>query len=359
MRMRSSLFLAGGSIALVVSLAGCGGGGGGSSSSTPASPALQFYLVMGNVTGLNPGATATLTDNGTDSVTVAANGEFQFKTAVATGSPYALTISAQPQGEACAVVNAAGMINGANITDIAVVCSAFPTSGEYVKQSVQYNSYPGDNSPSWTVTLINVQAGSTLYVVGTWPNFHSKYPTMRVTDGTNTYTLLDRYDDTAQFNLGMQGTQSMAHWSAANVPAGTYAINMSPVPQTFEDWVGLVAFEVAGVSANPLDGHALSFQAVVPKGTNTVDATVTNVRSSGILIAVTFEDIDFTAPTGALIGTGFTDAGLLWDFSKSGKPAAHAEYSVVSSAGQHVATFDPQEGGPQSPDYMTCAAIFN
>jgi hypothetical protein len=228
----------------------------------------------------------------------------------------------------------------------------------YIRQSAQYTSYPGDNSPAWNVTLNGVLAGSTIYVVGTWPNFTNNYPTMAVTDGSNTYTLLDRYDDINVLMQGIQGTQSMGHWYAANVGAGSYTINMAPVPQTFEDWVGLVAFEVASVSSTPLAGHKINFQAGIPPGTNTVNATVTSTNSSGILIAVTFDDIDATAPTQPLAGSGFTGVGPLWDFTHAGMPAAAAEYAIITSSGAHTATFSPQEGGSEYPDYMTCAAIF-
>jgi hypothetical protein len=237
------------------------------------------------------------------------------------------------------------------------------TAGPYIRQFAQYTAYPGDNSTAWNVTLNGVQAGSTIYVVGTWPNFSNTYPTMAVTDsGSHTYTLLDRYDDKKVLMKGIQGTQSMGHWYAANVGAGSYTINMAPVPQTFEDWVGLVAFEVAGASSTPLDGHTLNFQAGIPPGSNTVNATVTTNNSSGILIAVTFDDIAFTAPTEPLAGSGFTSvARPLWNFAPiptTGGPAAAAEYLLITSSGAHTATFSPQEGGSQFPDYMTCAAVF-
>ena len=170
-------------------------------------------------------------------------------------------------------------------------------NGAYIRQSKQYIGYPEAGSTSWLITLANVQAGSTLYVVGTWPNFASTYPTMHVVDGTNTYTLLDRYDDKTVLNLGIQGTQSMGHWYAANVAAGTYTINMTPTPATEEDWVAFTVFEVAGISASPLDGHAINFQAGMPPATNTLTVTVTSSNLSGIFIAVTFDDVHYTAPT--------------------------------------------------------------
>src|SRR5258708_39230707 len=94
-------------------------------------------------------------------------------------------------------------------------------SSPSVRQSAQYIGFPGANSTSWKVTLNNVQAGSTIYVVGTWPNFANSYPTMGVTDtGTNTYVLLDRYDDKTNFTLGIKGTHTMAHCDAPNTNAG-------------------------------------------------------------------------------------------------------------------------------------------
>ncbi len=232
-------------------------------------------------------------------------------------------------------------------------------NGAYLRQSAQYIGYPNASSTDWTVTLQNVQAGSTIYVVGTWPNAFSSYPTMAVTDGTNSYTLLDRHDDLTNFAQGVMGTQSMGHWYAVNVQAGTFSVNMSPTPPTIEDWVALTVFEIAGVSAQPLDAHTLNFQATIPPGKDTVQATVTSTVASGIVIAMTFDDIDFTAPTAPLAGTGYTDAGAFWDFTKTGKPAARAAYAPIVGTGPYTAVFSPQEGGSQDPDYMTCAAIFH
>jgi hypothetical protein len=249
---------------------------------------------------------------------------------------------------------------GGGTSDAATFTINAAIAGAYIRQIVQYTPLlPGDNSPAWIVTLNGVLAGSTIYVLGTWPNFSSTYPTMGVTDsGSNTYTLLDRYDDKTTLALGVQGSQSMGHWYAANVAAGSYTINMSPTTQTFEDWVGMVAFEVAGVSATPLGGHTLNFQAGVPPGTDSLTATATSTNTSGILIATTFDDVDATAPTQPLAGSGLIGAGPFWDFTRLGRPAASAEYVIITSAGAHTATFSPQEPGTQAPDYMTSAAIF-
>ncbi len=239
-----------------------------------------------------------------------------------------------------------------------------PVSTASIRQMGQYIGYPGSGSTNWNVTLSNVQAGSTLYVVGNWPNYASLYPDMNATDGTNTYTQLDRHDDLQSKNLGVLGTQSLAHWLTSNVKAGTYTINLSPTSKpTYEDWVAFSVFEITGVSANPVDGHSLNFQGSVPPGSNTLNVTVTNTQSTGLYLALTFNDVDYTVPTAPTVGPGFSplSSGPIWDFTEAGKPSATAEFQTVITSGAHTATFSPVEAtvNGQSPNYMTTGVIFH
>ena len=97
--------------------------------STPTSPPppVQTYLVAGNITGLNAGgAPITLVNNGKDTLTVNANGGFQFPTALASGATYSITVATQPTGETCTVTNGSGTVSAANVTSISVSCSAVP-----------------------------------------------------------------------------------------------------------------------------------------------------------------------------------------------------------------------------------------
>ena len=65
----------------------------------------------------------TLLDNGTDSLTVTANGTFTFKTALASGATYSVTVGTQPTGETCTVTNGSGTVGTSNVTNVAVACS--------------------------------------------------------------------------------------------------------------------------------------------------------------------------------------------------------------------------------------------
>ncbi len=67
---------------------------------------------------------ATLRNNGGDDLKVYGDGTFAFKTALATGSAYAVTVAAQPSGpdQACTVTNGSGTIAGSDVTNVAIDC---------------------------------------------------------------------------------------------------------------------------------------------------------------------------------------------------------------------------------------------
>jgi len=350
-----------------LALALCGCGSGGNSGTPPASNPAPSLASLSPASAVFGSAAVNVTVNGSNFATASTvnwNGAALTTTYVSAAQLTALIPASDLASAGTASVTVDNPMPGGGTSNAVTFTISGAISGANILQFAQYTAFPGDNSSNWSVTLNDVQQGSTIYVVGIWPNFANTYPNMAVTDsGLNTYTLLDRYDDTTPLMLGIQGTESMGHWYAANVSAGSYMINMSPNPATFEDWVGLVAFEVAGVSSNPIGGqHTLNFQAGIAPGTDTVNATVTSTNSSGILIAVTFDDVDATSPTEPLAGSGFTSvARPLWDFAQTPTPpgpSAAAEYALITASGAHTAAFSPQEGGAQFPDYMTCAAIF-
>ncbi len=84
--------------------------------------AAKTFTIGGTVSGLNTGTSVTLLDNGADSLTVTANGTFTFKTALASGAAYSVTVGTQPTGETCTVTNGSGTVGTANVTNVAVAC---------------------------------------------------------------------------------------------------------------------------------------------------------------------------------------------------------------------------------------------
>lgn len=82
------------------------------------------YTVGGTVTGLN-GSGLILRINSGDTLPVSTNGMFTFSNALADGSPYIVTVLAQPdnQSQFCAISRGSGMISGANTVNADVTCT--------------------------------------------------------------------------------------------------------------------------------------------------------------------------------------------------------------------------------------------
>jgi hypothetical protein len=87
-------------------------------------------LIGGSVSGLN-GGTLTLQNNGGNNLNIAANGSFNFPTAVPTGTAYAITVSSQPAGQRCTVASlgASGTVGTSAVNSVSVSCVALFTVG--------------------------------------------------------------------------------------------------------------------------------------------------------------------------------------------------------------------------------------
>ena len=85
--------------------------------------------VGGTVAGLSGGTSVVLLDNGSDPITVGANGSFTFDQQVQSGNTYSVTVETQPIGETCLVTGGSGTIDGEgdDVTNVTVVCYATGT----------------------------------------------------------------------------------------------------------------------------------------------------------------------------------------------------------------------------------------
>lgn len=107
---------------LALSLAACGGGGGSSGSTASATP----VPVSATVAGLT-GGSLVLAD-GTDTATVTANGTYSFKTKLAVGTTYNVTVSTQPTGETCTVTGGSGTVSASSAIDVSINCTLNPSA---------------------------------------------------------------------------------------------------------------------------------------------------------------------------------------------------------------------------------------
>lgn len=80
------------------------------------------YNIGGTVSGL--AGTLGLQLNGGESIERSANGAFAFAGELQDGQSYVVAVTTQPAGQHCTVESGEGTVAGADVTDIAVVCSA-------------------------------------------------------------------------------------------------------------------------------------------------------------------------------------------------------------------------------------------
>ena len=82
------------------------------------------YTIGGTLAGLS-GSVLVLRNNGSDDVTLSANGSFAFSTPVLSGGTFAVTVQAQPSAptQICTVVNGTGTVANANMVSVAVNCT--------------------------------------------------------------------------------------------------------------------------------------------------------------------------------------------------------------------------------------------
>lgn len=106
----------------VAFLSGCDGDGG-----TPVPilipPLRPTFTISGSVTGLT--GTGLVLQNGGNNLSISSgNSNFTFTTAIASGSPYSVSVFTQPRspGQTCTVANATGTMGSANIANITVSC---------------------------------------------------------------------------------------------------------------------------------------------------------------------------------------------------------------------------------------------
>ena len=81
------------------------------------------YTIGGTVSGLAPGTSLVLSDNGVDPATVGTNGAFAFATPITAGNNYSVTVATQPTEQTCAVSAGTGAVTTANIATVNIVCA--------------------------------------------------------------------------------------------------------------------------------------------------------------------------------------------------------------------------------------------
>ena len=110
------------------------------------------WAVGGSVTGLT--GSVTLQNNGSDDLTLSADGSFAFPVELNCGGGYQVTVASQPTGQTCTVTNDTGAIGDPNPSDIGTVvvnCVDTPVPAP--------SATPVPALPFWAMSLLGFLAG--------------------------------------------------------------------------------------------------------------------------------------------------------------------------------------------------------
>jgi hypothetical protein len=81
-----------------------------------------LYTIGGAVSGLAAGQSLTLMNNNADALAITANGNFVFGMRLATGTPYAVRVAIQPNGQNCSVTSGSGSVASVDVASVRINC---------------------------------------------------------------------------------------------------------------------------------------------------------------------------------------------------------------------------------------------
>ena len=136
---------------------GAGTGTGTSITNVAVNCVTNTFTMGGTVTGLS--GTVVLQNNLGNDLSVSTSGGFTFTTALATASPYSVTVLTQPAGQICTVANSSGTVAAANVTNVSVTCAVISSAGTEF-----FLTLPDHLCVSQPVTCNNVPVTSVLRI---------------------------------------------------------------------------------------------------------------------------------------------------------------------------------------------------
>jgi 6-phosphogluconolactonase (cycloisomerase 2 family) len=172
----------------------------------------NVYPIGGNVTGLQPGTSFTLTKNGTQQIVISANGMYEFAQGLLSGTTYGVVITKKALGQTCTVTNGSGTVTTGPITNVNVDCvvSNIPRFA--------FVLHSGDDSLA--TFAIDAQTGGAKYIskakTGPAPTSVAVNPDARAVYVTN-----QKDGTVSQFRVGVSGnlTELTAPEKAGSLPA--------------------------------------------------------------------------------------------------------------------------------------------
>jgi 6-phosphogluconolactonase (cycloisomerase 2 family) len=127
--------------------------------------ATTTLTVGGTASGL-AGSGLQLQNNAGDTLNVLQNGTFTFATAIPSGAPYAISVSANPVNpiQQCAITNGSGTVGSANVTNAAIVCTT-----QTPRTALALNYYSGSAAGYYVDAASGQLRFNALFKLGTSP----------------------------------------------------------------------------------------------------------------------------------------------------------------------------------------------
>ena len=216
------------------------------------------YSIAGSVTGLNSGASVTLLDNGTDTLTISNNGDFTFPTQLTSGETYHVTVSAEPLHQVCTVTNGGGTITNPGVTNIAVAC----TTGF---QFAYVANFLGNTVSAYG---IDVSTG-TLTPIGTFATGNGPYSVAVSSNGAFAYVVNLKGNTVSAYGIDAS--------TGALTPIGTFATGGGP------DSVAVSSNGAFAYVANQLDNTVSAYSIDASTGALTLIGTFATGNSPNLV----------------------------------------------------------------------------
>jgi sugar lactone lactonase YvrE len=137
----------------------------------------SYYSVGGTLSGLDAGQTITISNNNNDSITLSANGAFNFSKPILSGSSYFVSIQQEPDYKLCKVSQGGGT-GVSKVTNVSVDCLSSMVD-DYV--NIEFCENPMGDSCVGAISGIAIDSSANLYVGDDPPRVRKITPTGLVT----------------------------------------------------------------------------------------------------------------------------------------------------------------------------------
>ena len=291
------------------------------------------YTVGGTVA--NATGTLALQNNGGDDLAVNDNA-FTFASGLPDDSPYQVTVLTHPNGQSCTVASGSGVIAGANVTDVAVTCSAIGGGATYTVGG----AVAGLSGTLSLDLLVNSSNTESLQVTQ-----NGNFVFAETSDSGNTYEVQVNSQPNGQTcNLANEsGTISDADItnvsitctdnSNANLTTGSATLNVAPTANYFDFETG------SNLATN--DTRAGDIFGVANEGNNFGNELATNITGRRLYLLASSGSLD-SIPSVPLRTDTAPWVAVSYDFSDGtgGSPISVGELWVVYTSASNYAVME-------------------